>query len=156
MVSLSPLLSNFGALSDGLTTIRGMFIELISPNDWLTHLAFCVQYRFQNRVITVTDAFQKMDHFYWSLQAWLMYRFDILSACATLLITLLALYTGVSPGLTAFVLVAASKCRFHRLTYLSSLCCGRIDRSNSRNLYSFTVQAVWTTADGFRLRGKTG
>jgi ABC-type multidrug transport system fused ATPase/permease subunit len=93
MVSLSPLLSNFGALVDGLTTVR----------------AFCAQYRFQDRVITVTDNFQKMDHFYWSLQAWLMYRFDNLSACSTFVLTALALYTGVSPGLTAFVLTAASK-----------------------------------------------
>ncbi|KAF7503017.1 hypothetical protein GJ744_004724 [Endocarpon pusillum] len=92
-VSLSPLMSNFGALSDGLATVR----------------AFCAQHRFQDRVITVTDAFQKMDHFYWSLQAWLMYRFDILSASSTLLLTLLALYTRASPGLTAFVLVAASR-----------------------------------------------
>ncbi|KAI4247900.1 MAG: hypothetical protein L6R42_009476, partial [Xanthoria sp. 1 TBL-2021] len=43
-----------------------------------------------------------------SLQAWLMYRFDALSACSTFLLTLLALYTGVSPGLTGFILVAAS------------------------------------------------
>lgn len=93
MVSLSPLLSNFGALVDGLTTVR----------------AFCAQYRFQDRVIAVTDNFQKMDHFYWSLQAWLMYRFDNLSACSTFILTALALYTGVSPGLTAFVLTAASK-----------------------------------------------
>jgi hypothetical protein len=27
MVSLSPLLSNFGALSEGLTTVRGKFLE---------------------------------------------------------------------------------------------------------------------------------
>ena len=93
MVSLSPLLSNFGALVDGLTTVR----------------AFCAQYRFQDRVIAVTDNFQKMDHFYWSLQAWLMYRFDNLSACSTFLLTALALYTGVTPGLTAFVLTAASR-----------------------------------------------
>ncbi|KAL8631276.1 hypothetical protein Q9189_003040 [Teloschistes chrysophthalmus] len=92
MVSLSPLMSNFGALLDGLTTVR----------------AFRAQSSFQDRNITVTDAFQKMDHFYWSLQAWLMYRFDALSACSTFLLTLLALYTGISPGLTAFVLVAAS------------------------------------------------
>ncbi|KAI4254106.1 MAG: hypothetical protein L6R42_007327, partial [Xanthoria sp. 1 TBL-2021] len=92
MVSLSPLMSNFGALLDGLTTVR----------------AFRAQSSFQDRIIVVTDAFQKMDHFYWSLQAWLMYRFDALSACTTFLLTLLALYTGVSPGLTAFVLVAAS------------------------------------------------
>ena len=93
MVSLSPLMSNFGALLDGLTTVR----------------AFCAQRVFQDRVIAVTDAFQKMDHFYWSLQAWLMYRFDAFSAFATLLLTLLAIYTGVSAGLTAFVLIAASQ-----------------------------------------------
>ena len=86
-------MSNFGALVEGLTTVR----------------AFCVQSRFQDRVIAVTDTFQKMDHFYWSLQAWLMYRFDTLSACSTFILTLLAIYTGVSPGLTAFVLIAAGK-----------------------------------------------
>ncbi|KAL9629162.1 MAG: hypothetical protein Q9164_006996, partial [Protoblastenia rupestris] len=93
MVSLSPLMSNFGALLHGLATVR----------------AFCAQSRFQDRVIEVTDAFQKMDHFYWSLQAWLMYRFDALSACSTFILTMLALYTGISPGLTAFVLIAAAQ-----------------------------------------------
>ncbi|KAK5000069.1 hypothetical protein LTR66_001016 [Elasticomyces elasticus] len=93
MVSLSPLMSNFGALLEGLMTVR----------------AFGVQHRFQERVIAVTDTFQKMDHFYWSLQAWLVYRFDTLSAFSTLLLTLLALYMNVSPGLTAFVLTAASR-----------------------------------------------
>ncbi|KAK1041554.1 hypothetical protein LTS16_009532 [Friedmanniomyces endolithicus] len=93
MVSLTPLMSNFGALLNGLTTVR----------------AFCAQSRFQDRVIDVVDTFQKMDHFYWSLQAWLMYRFDALSAVSTFLITVLALVTNVSPGLTAFVLVAANK-----------------------------------------------
>ena len=102
MVSLSPLMSNFGTLLDGLTTVR----------------AFRAQGIFQDRVIAVTDAFQKMDHFYWCLQAWLMYRFDALSACATLLLTLLAIFTGVSAGLTAFVLIAAS----HFVVSTHSLC----------------------------------
>ncbi|GAB7349257.1 hypothetical protein MBLNU459_g8410t2 [Dothideomycetes sp. NU459] len=102
MVSLSPLMSNFGALLEGLTTVR----------------AFCAQPRFQDRVIVVTDTFQKMDHFYWSLQAWLMYRFDLLSACSTFILTLLAIFTGISPGLTAFVLSAAG--RFVRATH--SIC----------------------------------
>jgi ABC-type multidrug transport system fused ATPase/permease subunit len=110
MVSLSPLMSNFGALLNGLTTVR----------------AFCAQSQFQNRVIAVTDAFQGMDHFYWyvdlttmarpqltkyhrSLQAWLMYRYDILSAVSTFIMTLLAIYSGLSPGLTAFVLASASR-----------------------------------------------
>jgi ABC-type multidrug transport system fused ATPase/permease subunit len=92
-VSLTPLVSNFGALADGLTTIR----------------AYCASGRFQDRVIQVTDNFQKMDHFYWSLQAWLMFRFDTLSACSTFLITALALFTGLSAGLTAFVLTAAGR-----------------------------------------------
>ena len=49
MTSLSPLMSNFGALLNGLTTVR----------------AFCAQSQFQDRVVAVTDAFQAMDHFYW-------------------------------------------------------------------------------------------
>ncbi|TKA25471.1 hypothetical protein B0A50_06338 [Salinomyces thailandicus] len=93
MVSLTPLMSNFGALLNGLATVR----------------AFCAQGRFQDRVIEVVDTFQKMDHFYWSLQAWLMYRFDGLSALSTFLLTVLALVTNVSAGLTAFVLIAANK-----------------------------------------------
>ena len=93
MVSLTPLMSNFGALLNGLATVR----------------AFNAQSRFQDRVVSVVDTFQKMDHFYWSLQAWLMYRYDALSAISTFLITMLALTTDVSPGLTAFVLVAANK-----------------------------------------------
>lgn len=46
-----------------------------------------------------------------SLQAWITYRFDILSASSTLLLTLLAIYTNISPGLTAFVLTASASCR---------------------------------------------
>lgn len=45
-------MSNFGALVEGLTTVR----------------AFNAQERFQARVIEVVDNFQKNDHFYWSLQ----------------------------------------------------------------------------------------
>ena len=93
MVSLTPLMSNFGALLNGLTTVR----------------AFRVQRQFQDQVIQVVDTFQKMDHFYWSLQAWLMYRYDTLSAFSFFLITMLALATNTSAGLTAFVLIAANK-----------------------------------------------
>lgn len=92
MVSLSPLISNFGELLHGLTSVR----------------AFHAEERFQNRVIAVVDKFQGMDHFYWSLQSWLMYRFESLSALSTFCLTVLALYTRVSPGLAAFVLIAAS------------------------------------------------
>jgi ABC-type multidrug transport system fused ATPase/permease subunit len=97
MVSLSPLMSNFGALVEGLATVR----------------AFSAEPRFQSRVIEVVDNFQKNDHFYWSLQSWLGLRFSSLSACATLFMTLIAIYTGISPGLTAFVLVTANKFVMH-------------------------------------------
>lgn len=82
MVSLSPLMSNFGELLHGLTTVR----------------AFHCERRFQERVISVVDKFQGMDHFYWSTQNWLMYRYDNLAAFSTFLLTVLALYTNVSPG----------------------------------------------------------
>ncbi|KAH9868882.1 hypothetical protein J1614_007957 [Plenodomus biglobosus] len=97
MVSLSPLMSNFGALVEGLTTVR----------------AFNAQERFQARVIEVVDNFQKNDHFYWSLQSWLAIRFSVMSASATMIMTLIAVYTGISPGLTAFVLITASKLVTH-------------------------------------------
>ena len=93
MASLSPLMSNFGALVHGLSTVR----------------AFRAQSRFQDSVIAVVDTFQGMDHFYWSLQGWLMYRFDCLSAFSTFLLTLLAVFSGLSAGLTAFVLTSADK-----------------------------------------------
>ncbi|KAI0468647.1 ABC transporter [Xylaria cf. heliscus] len=93
MVSLSPLMSNFGILLEGLGTIR----------------AFRAQPHFQNKNIVITDNFQKMDHFYWSLQAWLQYRFDAISAISTFSLVLLSLYQGLSPGLTAFVLATASQ-----------------------------------------------
>lgn len=93
MVSLTPLMSNFGELLNGLATVR----------------AFNAQSRFQDRVIHVVDTFQKMDHFYWSTQAWLMYRYDILSSMATFILLVLALLTDLSPGLTAFALVSATK-----------------------------------------------
>ncbi|KAJ5769828.1 uncharacterized protein N7511_001879 [Penicillium nucicola] len=92
MVSLSPLISNFGELLHGLTTVR----------------AFHAESRFQDRVMSVVDKFQGMDHFYWSLQSWLMYRFEGLSAISTFCLTALALYTNTSPGLVAFVLIAAN------------------------------------------------
>jgi ABC-type multidrug transport system fused ATPase/permease subunit len=91
-VSLSPLFANFGELLKGLTTVR----------------AFQAQELFKDRIIQVVDNFQGMDHFYWSLQTWLMYRFQFLAALSTFLLTAIALYTNLSPGLTAFMLLNAS------------------------------------------------
>lgn len=93
MVSLTPLISNFGEVTAGLTTIR----------------AYGASARFQSRVIAVTDTFQSFDHFYCVVQMWLTLRFETLSGIATFLVTVMALYTGVSAGLTAFVLSAANR-----------------------------------------------
>lgn len=92
MVSLSPLMSNFGTLLEGLTTVR----------------AFRAQPHFEDQIIVTTDAFQQMDHFFWSLQAWLMFRFDILSALSTFILTLSAVFTGLSAGTVGFVLGTAA------------------------------------------------
>jgi ABC-type multidrug transport system fused ATPase/permease subunit len=91
-VSLSPLFANFGELLQGLTTIR----------------AFHVQQLFQERIITILDNFQGVDHFYWSIQNWLMYRYENLSALSTFALTAVALSIDLSPGLTAFMLVNAA------------------------------------------------
>lgn len=91
-VSLSPLMSNFGTLVEGLTTVR----------------AFRAEPHFQDRVIATTDSFQKMDHFFWSLQAWLQYRFDLISALSTFTLTLTAIVSGLSSGTVGFVLASAA------------------------------------------------
>ncbi|KAK0714732.1 hypothetical protein B0H67DRAFT_644566 [Lasiosphaeris hirsuta] len=91
-VSLSPLMSNFGTLVEGLTTVR----------------AFRAAVHFQRRIVATTDAFQKMDHIYWSLQAWLQYRFEMISALTTFALTVTAIMSGLSGGTVGFVLAAAS------------------------------------------------
>jgi ABC-type multidrug transport system fused ATPase/permease subunit len=91
-IYLSPLMSNVGTLLEGLTTVR----------------AFRAEPHFQNRIVASTDSFQKMDHFYWCLQAWLQYRFDLLSALSTFALTLTAILSGLSSGTIGFVLASAS------------------------------------------------
>jgi ABC-type multidrug transport system fused ATPase/permease subunit len=112
-------MSNFGSLVQGLMTVRGKlqrWYQTVTNIDLC--VAFCAQSRFQDSVIDVVDTFQRMDHFYWSLQAWLMYRFDSLSAVSTFILTLVAVYSGLSAGLTAFTLTVAD--RFVRATH--SMC----------------------------------
>ncbi|KAK6372827.1 hypothetical protein LTR64_004746 [Lithohypha guttulata] len=92
-VSLSPLMTNFGALLAGLTTVR----------------AFRAEDRFQAKLVKVVDTFQAMDHFYWSVQSWLSYRLEIVSAISTFVLTAIAIYTDLSAGMTAFILVSAQK-----------------------------------------------
>ncbi|KAL2267116.1 hypothetical protein VTJ83DRAFT_4393 [Remersonia thermophila] len=91
-VYLSPLFANIGTLAEGLTTVR----------------AYHAEPHFQARIIASTDSFQKHDHMYWCLQAWLQYRFDILSAASSFVLALAAIASGLSGGAVGFVLAAAS------------------------------------------------
>ncbi|KAF2430517.1 ABC transporter [Tothia fuscella] len=93
-VSISPLYTIFGELlqDQGLTSVR----------------AFHAQEHFQSRVITTVDQFQGIGHFYWSVQNWLMYRYENISALSTFAMTAIALATSLPPGLTAFMLNNAS------------------------------------------------
>lgn len=81
-----------------------------------------------------------------------MYRFESLSAVSTFLITLLALYTGVSPGLTAFLLTAAAQCKSTTVADLFFVAT-QSDRSHSCQLNTWPVQDVWFAADGLRISG---
>lgn len=92
-VSLSPVMSNFGDLSDGLATIR----------------AFELQDHFAEKSAAAIDTYQRIDHFYWGLQSWLTYRFDLLSACSNFTLTAIALYYNVSSGTIAFLLATAAR-----------------------------------------------
>ena len=96
-------------------------MQSLKPQQYTYCSAFCVQHHFQNELIAITDTFQKMDHFYWSLQSWLMYRFDALSAFSTFLLTLVTIYTNVSSGIVAFVLVAAAQRMFQSRRVFSEL-----------------------------------
>ncbi|KAK0721995.1 hypothetical protein B0T26DRAFT_850270 [Lasiosphaeria miniovina] len=91
-VSLSPLMSNFGTLVEGLTTVR----------------AYHAEPHFQARIVATTDKFQKMDHMYWAMQMWLQFRFDLLSALTSFTLTVTAVLAGLSGGSVGFVLAAAS------------------------------------------------
>jgi ABC-type multidrug transport system fused ATPase/permease subunit len=87
-VSLSPLFTNFGELLHGLITVR----------------AFHSGADFQRQIISVVDKFQGIDHFYWSVLSWFMYRIEIITAVSAFALTVVAVITGLTPGLTAFML----------------------------------------------------
>jgi ABC-type multidrug transport system fused ATPase/permease subunit len=93
-VSLSPLFTRIGELlqSQGLTTVR----------------AFRAQQEFEDSTISIIDQVQAQAHFYWSVQNWLSYRYENISAASTFGLTVVALLTDLSAGLTAFMLINAS------------------------------------------------
>jgi ABC-type multidrug transport system fused ATPase/permease subunit len=92
-VSLSPIYSIFDELlqNQGLTTVR----------------AFHAQNSFHDRTVTTIDNYQGFGHFYSSVQNWLMFRYENISAFSMFTLTLIALITDLSAGLTAFMLFYA-------------------------------------------------
>ncbi|KAH7100175.1 P-loop containing nucleoside triphosphate hydrolase protein [Auriculariales sp. MPI-PUGE-AT-0066] len=88
----SPVITLFDEMLRGITTIRAFGQESQHMDVMFHHL----------------------DRFHWCLlynavcDAWLRYRFDILGSTAFGASAILSLYAGISPGLTAIVLVQAT------------------------------------------------
>ncbi|KAF2674287.1 P-loop containing nucleoside triphosphate hydrolase protein [Microthyrium microscopicum] len=91
--SLSPFYTIFGELLQnqgaGLTTVRAL-----NGREML-----------YNRIISIVDTYRTYVHFDHALQLWLMLRYDCISAITAFLLTILALTTNLSSGMTAFLLL---------------------------------------------------
>ncbi|KAL7279294.1 hypothetical protein ACG7TL_007135 [Trametes sanguinea] len=90
-VSLSPAFAGFDELLRGLSHVR----------------AFGMEERYQDRFYKRVDKFQAFDHVYWLIAGWLNWRYDCLGSVVVFLTTLFALWTGVSSGYAALVIVQA-------------------------------------------------
>ncbi|KDQ63255.1 hypothetical protein JAAARDRAFT_29273 [Jaapia argillacea MUCL 33604] len=90
-VSLSPAFAGFDELLRGLPHIR----------------AFGMESRYQDGFYTKVDKFQGFDHVYWLVSGWLQWRYDCLGSVVVFLTTVFALWTGVSDGFAALVIVQA-------------------------------------------------
>lgn len=90
-VFLSPAFSGFDELLHGLIHVR----------------AFGREMDFQERFYTVVDKFQGFDHFYWMASYWMKERYDYLGSAIVYLTTLFALWTNVTEGMAALVIVNA-------------------------------------------------
>ncbi|KIY50417.1 hypothetical protein FISHEDRAFT_64655 [Fistulina hepatica ATCC 64428] len=90
-VSLSPAFAGFDELLHGIAHVR----------------AFGVEGRYQNKFYTKVDRFQCFDHVYWLVNNWLKWRYDCLGSLVVFAATLFALWTGVTDGSTAIVIVQA-------------------------------------------------
>ncbi|KZV99859.1 hypothetical protein EXIGLDRAFT_668146 [Exidia glandulosa HHB12029] len=87
----SPVITTFGELLQGLTTLR----------------AFGYEVKFRKTMFEQLDKFHSAFYLNTVCEYWLRYRFDILGAFTFLLSALISLYLELSPGLTAIVLVQA-------------------------------------------------
>ncbi|EPQ60440.1 pleiotropic drug resistance ABC transporter [Gloeophyllum trabeum ATCC 11539] len=90
-ISLSPAFAGFDELLRGLTHVR----------------AFAMETRYQEQFYKRVDRFQGFDHVYWLVSGWLRWRYDCLGSVVVYLTTLFALWSGVSDGFAALVIVQA-------------------------------------------------
>ncbi|KAI0359724.1 P-loop containing nucleoside triphosphate hydrolase protein [Trametes cingulata] len=90
-VSLSPAFAGFDELLRGLPHVR----------------AFGMEERYQDRFYKRVDRFQTFDHVYWLIAGWLNWRYDCLGSVVVFLTTLFALWSSVSSGYAALVIVQA-------------------------------------------------
>ncbi|KAI0833629.1 P-loop containing nucleoside triphosphate hydrolase protein [Trametes gibbosa] len=91
-VSLSPAFAGFDELLRGLPHVR----------------AFGMEERYQDRFYKRVDKFQTFDHVYWLIAGWLNWRYDCLGSVVVFLTTLFALWSSVSSGYAALVIVQAA------------------------------------------------
>ncbi|KAG8874447.1 hypothetical protein FRB98_008435 [Tulasnella sp. 332] len=90
-IFLSPAFSGFDELLYGLIHVR----------------AFGMEMQFQERFYGIVDKFQGFDHFYWMVSYWMKERYDYLGSVIVFATTLFALWTHVSEGMAALVIVNA-------------------------------------------------
>ncbi|KAG6813216.1 hypothetical protein H0H92_013103 [Tricholoma furcatifolium] len=101
-ISLSPTFAAYDELLRGIAHVR----------------AFGMEHRYQNQFYGKVDKFQSFDHVYWLVNAWLRWRYDFcsgrvlkhsqgLGSVVVFSATMFALWSGVTNGSTAIVIVQA-------------------------------------------------
>ncbi|TFK56635.1 pleiotropic drug resistance ABC transporter [Heliocybe sulcata] len=90
-ISLSPAFAGFDELLRGLPHVR----------------AFAMEQRYQEKFYQKVDKFQGFDHVYWLVSSWLRWRYDCLGSVVVFMTTLFALWSNISDGFAALVIVQA-------------------------------------------------
>lgn len=93
--------------SVSLSPIYSIFDELLQDQGLSTVRAFHALSSFHDRMVSNIDAYQGFGHFYSSVQNWLMFRYENISSLSMFSLTIIALGTDLSAGLTAFMLINA-------------------------------------------------
>ncbi|KAG5732825.1 ATP-dependent bile acid permease, partial [Termitomyces sp. T112] len=90
-IALSPTFAGYDELLRGISHIR----------------AFGMEQRYQDQFYAKIDKCQSFDHAYWLVNAWLRWRYDCLGSVVVFTATIFALWSEVTNGSTAIVIVQA-------------------------------------------------